>query len=179
MVVAALTISVLAVTSLLLLTFGVNLLYLTWQATRIRPRQSVPVARGDEALVCVQIPVYNERYVAARVIDSVCGIEWPAGSLEVQVLDDSDDETVDIVASRVARWRRRGLDLSHVRRGSRGGFKAGALAHGLRLTRAPYIAIFDADFVPPQDFLRRTMGAFNDPRIGFVQARWGHLDEGY
>jgi cellulose synthase/poly-beta-1,6-N-acetylglucosamine synthase-like glycosyltransferase len=172
-------VAVLGVTSVLLLAFGVNLLYLTWRATRLSPRRHEPARRGAEALVCVQIPVYNERYVAARVIDAVCALEWPASRLEVQVLDDSDDETAAIVDERVSRWRRRGLRVTHVRRQKRSGFKAGALAHGMALTDAPFIAIFDADFVPPADFLRRTMGVFADESIGFVQARWGHLDEGY
>ncbi|HYL72360.1 MAG TPA: glycosyltransferase, partial [Candidatus Dormibacteraeota bacterium] len=132
-----------------------------------------------EPLVCVQVPIYNERYVAARVIDAVCSLEWPVARLEVQVLDDSDDDTAAIVDARVARWQRRGLSIAHVRRPKRVGFKAGALAHGMTLTEAPFIAIFDADFVPPADFLRRTMGVFADQSIGFVQARWGHLDEGY
>ncbi|OLE96623.1 MAG: hypothetical protein AUG75_18175, partial [Cyanobacteria bacterium 13_1_20CM_4_61_6] len=97
----------------------------------------------------------------------------------MQVLDDSDDETAPIVDARLTRWRRRGLQVAHVRRQKRTGFKAGALAHGMTLTQAPFIAIFDADFVPSPDFLRRTMGVFADDSIGFVQARWGHLDEGY
>src|SRR5437762_9257612 len=156
-----------------------NLLYLTWSATRLRPARPDPAPQGTEPLVCVQIPIYNERYVAERVIDAVCAIEWPANRLEVQVLDDSDDETAPIVDARVARWRRRGLEVTQVRRQKRTGFKAGALAHGMTLTQAPFIAIFDADFVPPADFLRRTMGVFADESIGFVQARWGHLDEGY
>jgi cellulose synthase/poly-beta-1,6-N-acetylglucosamine synthase-like glycosyltransferase len=113
------------------------------------------------------------------VIDAVCRIDWPRDRLEVQVLDDSDDETVGIVGRRTAMWIRRGVRVLHVRRGTREGFKAGALAYGLRQTRAELIAIFDADFVPAPDFLRRIAGAFIDERIGFVQARWGHLDEDY
>jgi len=170
---------VLASTSVLLLAFGMNLLFLTWRAMRLHPARHDPAPRGVEPLVCVQIPVYNERYVAERVIDAVCEIEWPPSRLEVQVLDDSDDDTVAIVEERLARWRRRGLNVTHVRRKKRIGFKAGALAHGMTLTSAPFIAIFDADFVPPADFLRRTIGVFADESIGFVQARWGHLDEGY
>ncbi|HLZ94141.1 MAG TPA: glycosyltransferase [Candidatus Dormibacteraeota bacterium] len=170
---------VLAVTSVLLLGFGVNLLHLTWLAARLRPQPVEPMTRGSEPRVCVQIPVYNERYVAHRVIDAVCAIEWPRDRLEVQVLDDSDDETRSLIAARVARWRRRGVRIDQLRRTTRTGFKAGALAAGMRLTDAPFIAIFDADFVPPPDFLRRTLGAFADERVAFVQARWGHLDEGY
>jgi cellulose synthase/poly-beta-1,6-N-acetylglucosamine synthase-like glycosyltransferase len=175
----AATLGIVGLTSVLLFAFGLNLLYLTWRATRLRPRAERGIAPGDEPLVCIQVPVYNERYVAERVLDAVCEIEWPPGRLEVQVLDDSDDETTSIVARRVAMWRLRGIRIAHVRRGTRKGYKAGALAHGLALTEAPLVAIFDADFVPPRDFLRRTVGAFDDPRIGFAQARWGHLDEGY
>ncbi len=173
------TFAVLVTTSVALFAFGVNLLYLTWRATRIRPRQSRPIAGGTEPRLCVQVPIYNERYVAERVLDAVCELDWPRALIEVQVLDDSDDETTAIVSRRLAHWRRRGITVSHVRRDSRKGFKAGALAHGMTLTDAPFIAIFDADFVPPRDFLRRTLGAFDDPAVGFVQARWGHLDEGY
>ena len=175
----ATTLGIIGVTSVLLFAFGLNLLYLTWRATRLRPRAERLIAHGDEPLVCVQVPVYNERYVAERVLDAVCEIEWPPGRLEVQVLDDSDDETTSIVARRVAMWRLKGIRIAHVRRETRAGYKAGALAYGLTLTDAPLVAIFDADFVPPRDFLRRIVGAFEDRKVGFAQARWGHLDEGY
>src|SRR6266699_1630733 len=171
--------AILGVTSILLFAFGVNLLYLTYQAIGLRPRPPISLVDEGEPAVCVQVPIYNERYVAERVLDAVCALDWPAGRLEVQVLDDSDDDTTSIIARSAARWRRGGLQLTHIRRGTRTGFKAGALAFGLTQTDAPFIAIFDADFVPPRDFLRRTIGAFDDPSVGFVQARWGHLDEGY
>ena len=177
--IAALAIAILGLTSVLLFAFGINLLYLTWRATRLGVRPKHPTVDHDEPLVCVQVPVYDERYVAERVLDAVCSIDWPASRIEIQVLDDSDDETTSIVERSAARWRLKGIQVTHVRRGTRTGFKAGALAYGLALTDAPFIAIFDADFVPPRDFLRRTIGAFEDPSIGFAQARWGHLDEGY
>ena len=176
---AGIAIGVIALTSLALFGFGANVLFLTWQATRLRSHRIPPVAAGSEPRVCVQVPIYNERYVAERVLDAVCGLDWPGERFEVQVLDDSNDDTVAIVARRVAHWRRRGIDVTHVRRDSRHGFKAGALAHGMTLTDSPFIAIFDADFMPQHDFLRRSLGAFEDPAIGFAQARWGHLDEGY
>jgi hypothetical protein len=172
-------VGVVIVSSVLLFLFGVNLLYLTWRAARLRPTPRPAIRRGDEPQVCVQVPIYNERYVAERVIDAVCALEWPKERLQVQVLDDSDDETTVIIGRRARHWRGRGLRVDHVRRDTRSGFKAGALAHGLTVTDAPFIAIFDADFVPPADFLRRTMGAFEDPMVAFAQARWGHLDEGY
>ena len=177
--ITTITLGVLATSSFALLCFGANLLYLTWSSTRLRPPRRASIAIGAEPDVCVQVPIYNERYVAERVIDAVCSMEWPLERLEVQILDDSDDETFAIVSRRAAHWRRKGVRVAHVRRGTREGFKAGALAHGLSLTAAPFIAIFDADFVPPRDFLRRTLAVFDDPRVGFAQARWGHLDEGY
>ena len=175
-------VAVLATTSVLLFVFGLNLLYLTMRALR-RPCLGFAAPPdgwdGAEARVCVQVPVYNERYVAERVIDAVCAIDWPRDRFEVQVLDDSDDETSRIVARRVERWRRSGHNVTHLRRGTRAGFKAGALGYGLEKTHAPFIAIFDADFVPPRDFLRRIMGEFDDPTVAFAQARWGHLNEAY
>ena len=166
-------------TSVLLFAFGLNLLYLTWRATRLRPASSPPLVLSDEPSVCVQLPIYNERYVAERVLDAACALDWPHDRVKIQILDDSDDETSAILARRGSYWRQKGIQVIHVRRGTREGFKAGALAHGMSLTRAPFIAIFDADFVPPADFLRRTIGAFENPSVGFVQARWGHLDEGF
>src|SRR6267378_7113148 len=153
--IGVIVLTILGVTSILLFAFGVNLLYLTYQATVMKPRP--PISRVDEGEppVCVQVPVYNERYVAERVLDAVCALDWPAERLQVQVLDDSDDDTTSIIARRAARWRRDGIEVTHVRSGTRTGFKAGALAFGLRLTDAQFIAIFDADFVPPRDFLRR------------------------
>jgi cellulose synthase/poly-beta-1,6-N-acetylglucosamine synthase-like glycosyltransferase len=180
--IAAVAVTVLTATSVLLFVFGANLLYLTVRAVR-RPCLGFVAApdvwNGDEPCVCVQVPIYNERYVAERVISAVCALDWPRDRFEVQVLDDSDDETAEIVAERAAHWRRKGVLVDHVRRGSREGFKAGALAYGLTRTKAPFVAIFDADFVPGRDFLRRIMAAFDDPSVAFAQARWGHLDETY
>lgn len=170
---------VLTITSVLLFAFGVNLLYLTWRAARLPRHQAPAWVDTDEPLVCVQLPIYNERYVAERVLDAACAIDWPSNRFEIQVLDDSDDETTAIVSRRAAHWRHKGMRVTHVRRGSRDGYKAGALAYGLAMTRAPFIAIFDADFVPPPDFLRRMIGAFSDASVGFAQARWGHIDESY
>ncbi|HEX6548847.1 MAG TPA: glycosyltransferase [Candidatus Dormibacteraeota bacterium] len=175
MTAAALVVCALA--SAFLGVYGLNLIYLSLRALRLPPLPA-PERAGEEPLVCVQLPIYNERYVAERVIDAACRLEWPRDRFEVQVLDDSDDATSDVVAQRVAQWRRRGVAITHVRRASRDGYKAGALAHGLALTGAGYLCVFDADFVPSPDFLQRTMAAFR-PGVGFVQARWGHLNERY
>lgn len=127
--------------------------------------------------VLVQIPLYNERFVAFRIIQAVCALDWPRDRLEIQVLDDSTDETKTVVDREVALQRARGLNIQVIRRKERIGFKAGALAYGMEFSDAPFIAIFDADFIPPRDFLMRTMPCFNDDGIGFVQARWGFLNE--
>jgi hypothetical protein len=126
----------------------------------------------------VQLPLYNERYVAARLIDACVQLEYPAGRLELQVLDDSTDETCAVVAERVAHWQRRGVDIVHVCRDDRTGYKAGALANGLGFARGDLVAVFDADFVPPADFLLQMVPYFADAGIGLVQARWSHLNAG-
>ena len=176
MIVAAF--AVIAVSSLFLFAYGTNLVYLSWRATRL-PQPARVGAEAPAGTVLIQLPIYNERYVAERVIDAVCQLSWPRDRLEVQVIDDSDDDTPQIVGRAVARWRQAGLAIRHVRRPSRAGYKAGALAHGLRLSSAAFVAVFDADFVPPRDFLRRMMPALADQRVGFVQARWGHLNEDF
>ena len=129
--------------------------------------------------VTVQLPIYNERYVVERLIRAACALDYPGNLLEIQVLDDSDDGTTRIAARVIAEMQRHGHDIRHVRRASRAGFKAGALAHGLRLARGEMIAILDADFVPAPGFLLDLIHAFSHPRVGMVQARWGHLNRDY
>jgi cellulose synthase/poly-beta-1,6-N-acetylglucosamine synthase-like glycosyltransferase len=130
-------------------------------------------------VVTVQLPVYNEMYVVDRLIDAVCAIDYPRDRLEIQILDDSSDETCEIVDLAVRRQAARGFDISCLRRTSREGYKAGALEEGLKVARGEFIAIFDADFVPPVDFLRQSVPYFTDPAVGVVQARWGHINHAY
>lgn len=130
----------------------------------------------DLPSVTVQIALYNERLVAAQIIDAVARFEWPRDRLEIQVLDDSTDDTVEIVNAKVAEWSAEGVDIKAVRRDDRTGFKAGALASATEVAKGEFIAIFDADFVPRPDFLLRTMPYFDDEAVGIVQARWGHLN---
>jgi len=131
-------------------------------------------------LVTVQLPVYNELYVVGRLIDASCTMVYPKDKLEIQVLDDSTDQTVEMVAGYVEKYRRQGFDIKHVRRVTRVGFKAGALREGLLSARGEFIAIFDADFVPKQDFLLKTIPHFiSDPKIGMVQTRWEHINSEY
>jgi len=129
--------------------------------------------------VTVQLPIYNEVHTIERLLAAVTALDYPSDRLEVQVLDDSTDATVALAARLVAQYRARGLNVVHLHRTGREGFKAGALAAGLAQAQGEFIAIFDADFVPPPDFLRRTLPAFADPRVGCVEARWGHLNPDY
>lgn len=129
--------------------------------------------------VTVQLPVYNELYVAERLIDSVVKLRYPADKLQIQILDDSTDDTVELIARKVAYYRQQGIPVTHVRRPERTGFKAGALAYGLQEAQGEFIAIFDADFVPDPDFLLKTIPNFSDPKVGIVQTRWEHLNEDY
>ncbi|TGE24695.1 glycosyltransferase [Hymenobacter aquaticus] len=127
--------------------------------------------------VTVQLPLYNEVFVVERIITAAARLDYPADRLHIQVLDDSTDETVALAAAAVARFRAQGLRIDQVRRPDRTGYKAGALAYGLTQTDGEFIAIFDADFVPEPDFLRRTVPYFTSPEIGVVQTRWTHLNE--
>jgi cellulose synthase/poly-beta-1,6-N-acetylglucosamine synthase-like glycosyltransferase len=157
--------------------YGANFLHLT--LTALRSHNATPPQRIPEVWpkVCVQLPVYNEMYVARRLIDATAALDYPRSRLEIQVLDDSTDETVSIVHKAVEHWRDRGVNISHVRRLDREGYKAGALGNGLSLTSAEYIAIFDADFIPRRDFLHRTVPAlYADAGLAFVQTRWGHTN---
>ena len=130
--------------------------------------------------VTIQLPIFNEMYVADRLIDAVCDIDYPRELLEIKVLDDSTDETTDISELAVRRYAGRGFDIKYLHRVDRTGYKAGALEAGLKEASGQFIAIFDADFVPPKDFLLRTLGYFeSDPKVGMVQTRWGHLNRDY
>ena len=129
--------------------------------------------------VTIQLPIYNEMYVADRLIDAVCEMDYPRELLDIQVLDDSTDETTDIAELAVRRHAARGFDISYLHRVDRTGYKAGALEAGLKAAKGTFIAIFDADFIPPKDFLRQTLPHFTEPKIGMVQARWGHINQDY
>ena len=126
--------------------------------------------------VTVQIPLYNEPHLAARVIDACAQLDYPSDRLHIQVLDDSTDATSQHVAERVAYWQQHGRSIAHVQRRHRTGYKAGALAHGLQRTHDPFVAVFDADFVPPSHFLKRLLPYFSSSDTGLVQARWAHLN---
>ena len=138
------------------------------------------VADKDLPFVTVQLPIFNELYVVERLIDTVALFDYPADKLEIQVLDDSTDETVEISRGKVAEWQQKGLNIELITRKERTGFKAGALQEGLKTAKGEFVAIFDADFVPKVDFLKNTIPHFlTDPKIGVVQTRWEHLNKSY
>lgn len=148
----------------------------------LRHRKEIPEPAGRFAelpRITVQLPLYNELYVADRLLDAVARLDYPKERMQIQVLDDSTDETTGIVASKVGQLRDQGFDISHILRENRTGFKAGALANGMATATGEFIAIFDADFVPQTDLLQNTIHYFTDPKYGMIQTRWGHLNEYY
>ncbi|HEY6355932.1 MAG TPA: glycosyltransferase, partial [Burkholderiaceae bacterium] len=162
-----------------LFVFGLNFAHLTWMATRepVAPASCVP---DEWPAVTVQLPIYNELYVAQRLIRSVSAFDYPPHLLEIQVLDDSTDETTAVIARTIDEQRAAGRSITHVHRDERRGYKAGALAHGLTLAGGEFVAIFDADFVPPPDFLLNMVPVLMaDPGLAFAQARWGHTNRDY
>ncbi|HSC32784.1 MAG TPA: glycosyltransferase [Gemmatimonadaceae bacterium] len=141
---------------------------------RARPPEPSPMPR-----VTVQLPVYNELFVAERLIRSACALDYPRHLLQVQVLDDSTDETLTLTRRLVRQYRAKGFQIEHLHREDRTGYKAGALEYGLERAMGELVAVFDADFVIPRDFLRNTVPYFSDPNVGVVQARWDYLNEDY
>ncbi|WP_298353053.1 cellulose synthase family protein [uncultured Dokdonia sp.] len=130
-------------------------------------------------LVTIQLPVYNELYVMERLLDNIALLDYPKDKLEIQVLDDSTDESFESTKNHIERLKNQGLDIKHVTREDRSGFKAGALKEGLKVAKGEYIAIFDADFLPEPNWLQRTVPYFKDRNIGVVQTRWGHINREY
>ncbi len=156
---------------------SVVMLYYHWKTCKLSLRQPSPLS--DFPMVTVQLPIYNEYYVVGRLLRAVCSLDYPRDRLEIQVLDDSTDETTELLERLCAEYRAQGFQIEHVRRGTREGYKAGALRYGLERSRGEFIAIFDADFVPRPDFLRKTLPYFADPKVGMVQTRWEHLNADY
>jgi cellulose synthase/poly-beta-1,6-N-acetylglucosamine synthase-like glycosyltransferase len=154
-----------------------HLVYLFW---RHKHRRIDPLHQfGELPLVTIQLPMFNELYVAERLLDSIALLDYPLDRLEIQVLDDSTDETQQIAAAKVVELQQRGFDISYIHRSDRTGFKAGALEHGMKTAKGDYLMVFDADFVPSSDIIHRLIHHFTDPKVGMVQARWDHLNRDY
>jgi len=143
-------------------------------------RTTEPPNRFEELpRVTVQLPIFNEQFVVDRLVEAICKLEYPKDKLDIQVLDDSTDETVQVASAVVERYAALGNPISYIRRTNREGFKAGALANGMRTSKGEFIAIFDADFVPSEDWLLRVIHHFADTKVGMVQTRWTHLNRDY
>lgn len=161
--------------------FGLNSGFKNNNQTHQSPTADCQLKTADWKLpkVTIQLPIYNELYVVERLIEAVAELDYPKELLEIQILDDSTDETTQIIAQKINQLKPKNLDIQHVRRDSRTGFKAGALAYGLSIAKGEFIAIFDADFVPRQDFLQKTILYFQNSKIGVVQTRWEHLNKDF
>jgi cellulose synthase/poly-beta-1,6-N-acetylglucosamine synthase-like glycosyltransferase len=138
-----------------------------------------PARFEDLPRVTVQLPIFNEQYVVDRLLDAVCRLDYPRETLDIQLLDDSTDETVEVARGLVERYKKLGNPVTYIHRENRNGFKAGALENGLKSSRGEFVAIFDADFVPPPDFLLKCIHHFTDPKVGMVQTRWTHINRNY
>ncbi len=169
------------ISAALLAVYGFNSLVLTWIYHRHKSDRKTldnAVDLSHHPHVTVQLPVYNERHVIKRLIDTVVKLDWPADCLQIQILDDSTDDTRQIIAEAIAGYQISdgAIEMAHIRRPTRDGFKAGALQDGLSTATGEFIAIFDADFIPPLDFLQKTIPPFHNPAVGCVQTRWGHVN---
>jgi cellulose synthase/poly-beta-1,6-N-acetylglucosamine synthase-like glycosyltransferase len=169
----------------LLLIFVYSVLQLSLAISYIRNRKNVASRKTPDfdpataPMVTVQLPMFNELYVADRIIETCAAFDYPKDKLQIQVLDDSTDETKDVIAKKVAEVAARGINIQHVHRVDRTGYKAGALDAAMDQVQGDFIAIFDADFVPEPDFLKKTMPYFQNDKIGVVQTRWGHINKDY
>jgi cellulose synthase/poly-beta-1,6-N-acetylglucosamine synthase-like glycosyltransferase len=173
-----------------LFTYGMNcyLLMIFYRLRRPRARQEHAaikkhfyqnLAASGWPKVTIQLPIFNERYVVERLIQSVCDFDYPRELLEIQILDDSTDDTADIATAVAARMQAMGFDIQYIHRDHRTGFKAGALKYGLKTAKGELIGIFDADFIPGANFLKETVPYFTNPQIGMLQTRWGHINSDY
>ena len=142
-----------------------------------RKKQPIFYSQDFKPFVTIQLPVYNELYVVERLIDAVANLDYPKEKMEIQVLDDSTDETVDVIAKKIVRLKLEGINIYHIHRTNREGFKAGALKNGLSLAKGEFFAIFDADFLPAKNFLQKTIFYFYDSSVGMVQTKWGHINK--
>ncbi len=169
-----------ALSLLYIFLFSISQLHLTWIYLKHKKKAAL-TAWSENFIphVTVQLPVYNEKYVVERLLTAVSKIDYPREKLEIQVLDDSTDETTSIIKKEIISLEKQGLDITLVHRENRKGFKAGALAYATTTAKGDFVAIFDADFVPQRDFLRQTIPYFINSKIGVVQTRWGHLNKDY
>ena len=163
--------------AIVIIGYTCNFYYLAFLSSRRKEENTV--SEIGEPTITIQLPIYNEKYVATRLVDAVCAQDYSKEKMKIMVLDDSDDETVNMMHKTVLKYQSQGFDISHVRRGTRAGYKAGALKHAMKSTTSDFVAIFDADFIPPKWYLKRAIPHFTNSKIGLVQCRWGHVNENY
>ncbi len=163
--------------AVLIIGYTCNFYYLAFLSSRRKDENSV--SEIGEPSITIQLPIYNEKYVATRLVDAVCAQDYPKEKMRIMVLDDSDDDTVSMMHKTVLKYQSQGFDILHVRRGTREGYKAGALKHAMKSTTSDFVAIFDADFIPPEWYLKKAMPHFTNSKIGLVQCRWGHVNQDY
>ncbi len=157
--------------------YGFHRYVLVYLYYRHRRKKPIPAGRFEQTPhVTIQLPMYNEQYVAKRIIEQTCLLDWPKDKLQIQVLDDSQDETVAIASAAVERARADGFDIEFIHRSDRTGYKAGALANGLKTAKGEFVTIFDADFVPEPSILKHSIPYFTDPKVCAVQTRWEHIN---
>jgi cellulose synthase/poly-beta-1,6-N-acetylglucosamine synthase-like glycosyltransferase len=159
--------------------YRIRMVFQFWRYRDIKPQPKRKFAEGELPHITVQLPLFNELYVVERLVESVVKLDYPRHLLEIQVLDDSTDETVQIAADVVERFKQQGFDIVHIHRTDRTGFKAGALDKGMKVAKGQLMAIFDADFTPKPDTLRKMVDFFSDEKVGMVQMRWGHINANY
>jgi cellulose synthase/poly-beta-1,6-N-acetylglucosamine synthase-like glycosyltransferase len=159
--------------------YRVRMVYQFWRYRHVKPQPESSFAESELPLITVQLPLFNEMYVVERLLESVTRLDYPRHLLEIQVLDDSTDETVRIARAAVEKHKQRGFDIQYIHREDRTGFKAGALENGMKMAKGHLVAIFDADFMPKPDCLRKMVDFFTDERVGMVQMRWGHINANY
>lgn len=172
-------VGLMAITIYCLLQFHLLYYYKTKKGDYTLKLEGATEDKANLPVVTVQLPIFNERYVVQRLLTSITALDYPKSKMEIQVLDDSTDDTVDITAKEVEKYSAQGFDIKHITRKDRTGYKAGALKSATTFAKGEFIAIFDADFLPEEDFLRRTLKHFADPKIGVVQTRWEHLNQNY
>ncbi len=163
--------------AILIIGYTCNFYYLAFLSSRRKDINSI--IEVGEPTITIQLPIYNEKYVATRLVDAVCQQDYPKDKMRIMVLDDSDDNTVETMSDTVKKYQSLGFDIEHVRRGTRNGYKAGALKHAMKSTTSEFVAIFDADFIPPTWYLKKAIPHFTKSNIGLVQCRWGHINENY
>ena len=166
---------------ILIFLFSISQAYLTYHYVKAKKQKNKKLFFSDKKLpkITIQLPVYNEKYVIERLFKKISELKYPKKLLQIQVLDDSDDESTELIIKLIKNYKSKGVKFEHITRSNRKGFKAGALKNGLKLASGEFIAIFDADFLPDSDWLKKIIPHFDNKQIGLIQTKWGHINKGY